>query len=101
MKLVTEGEIKESKEGGYDFKLYGPFIFYQLGGGVVLGFFWDYRTSGEDQINFIFTQVKNLTPSSLPLFRPLKKKGERSLRGCQTDADNTPAKLNILRAIYD
>lgn len=33
MKLVTEGEIKESKEGGYDFKLYGPFIFYQLGGG--------------------------------------------------------------------
>lgn len=39
MKLVTEGEIKESKEGGYDFKLYGPFIFYQLGGGVVLGIF--------------------------------------------------------------
>lgn len=61
MKLVTEGEIKESKEGGYDFKLYGPFIFYQLGGGgVVLGFFWDYRASGVDQINFMVTQPKVL-----------------------------------------
>lgn len=40
MKLVTEGEIKESKEGGYDFKLYGPFIFYQLGeGGGLRNFF--------------------------------------------------------------
>ena len=39
MKLVTEGEIKESKEGGYDFKLYGPFIFYQLGGGGGLRIF--------------------------------------------------------------
>lgn len=66
MKLVTDGEIKESKEGGTISNFTDHLFSINWGGGVVLGFFWDYRASGVDQINFMVTQPKilQLTPPS-------------------------------------
>ena len=79
MKL-PKGKLKNQKKGGVRFQTLRTIYFQSTGGGGggvgvffgfksrrgggggggVLGFFWDYRASGVDQINFMVTQPKIL-----------------------------------------